>query len=129
MASPKQKTAAAIVAGVIIAVAPSFFAYLQASHEIREKYNANRAKAEAGYDSVVESIKELQLAVVKEHDYVVKLEGQVAVLTSIFTLTRPVTTGAGSALRVTAPALLPVTPRAPERPNFEPSPAFNAIDP
>lgn len=129
MASPKQKTAAAIVAGVLVAVAPSFFAYMQARHEIREKYNSNRVKAEAGYDAVVESIKELQLAVVKEHDYVVKLEGQVAVLTSIFALTRPMTTGSGAALRMTVPPLLPTTPRAPERPSFEPSPAFNAIDP
>jgi type II secretory pathway pseudopilin PulG len=128
MASPKQKTVAAIIAGVLVAVAPSFFAYLQARQEIREKYVANRDKAEAGYDAVVESIKELQLTVIKEHDYVVKLEGQVAALTSILTLTRfPTMTGSGTSLRVTTPAPLPRPPRAPERPDFEPSPAFNAL--
>jgi hypothetical protein len=131
MASPKQKTAAAIIGGVLVAVTPSFFGYLQARQEIREKYNANRDKMEAGYDTMVASLKELQQAVVREHDYVVKLEGQVAVLTAIFSIPRPLMTP--SASKFTLPAITPALDamkpiNAPTRPDFSASPAFNQLN-
>lgn len=78
--SPKQKTLATIVAGVIVAVTPSFFTYLQSRDELKAKYKQTNDEAAAGYKTLVESVKELQGAVKEQHDYIVKLEGHVEAL-------------------------------------------------
>jgi hypothetical protein len=123
MASPKQKTIAAIVAGVLVAVAPSFFAYLQARQEIRSKYNTTHANAEAGYDTLVLSVEKLQQALIEQHDHVVKLEGQVFVLTSILPALMPTRGPASTTMKIGMPPQLPINPR----PEFPPAPDFDAI--
>jgi hypothetical protein len=89
----KQKTVLAIVLTAVVAIAPSFFGYLQARQEIREKYQLNRSEASNGYDALVTSIKDLQATVTKQHDYITKLQGQVALLAEVIS-------SAGSGLRM-----------------------------
>ena len=99
--SPKQKTLATIVAGVIVAVTPSFFTYLQSRDELKAKYQQTNDEAAAGYKTLVESVKELQGAVKEQHDYIVKLEGHVEALekmrrTNVVGVGTPGTVGHGS---------------------------------
>ena len=134
--TPKQKTLAMIVSGALVAVAPSFFGYLQARQEIREKYNQNRAASEAGYTTLVESVEALQKNASAQHEYTIKLEAQVVVLTDLISKmrvrvsgTRPVPpgTGSGSGVAVADPAPLPKMDKPPDRPVFKrPPPDLNA---
>jgi len=110
----KQKTILAIVLGAVVAVAPSFFGYLQARQEIREKYQLNRHEASNGYDALATSIKDLQATITKQHDYIVKLQGQVGLLAEVISssgMRMSSDSGAGSA-------------SPPELPAFEKLPAL-----
>lgn len=120
----KQKTILAIVLGAVVAIAPSFFSYLQARQEIREKYRQNRAEATVGYDVLVTSIKDLQRTVTEQHDYIVKLQGQVTLITDALSPSslRMMGSGAGS----TATAALPTLEAPPELPSLPaPPPDFS----
>jgi hypothetical protein len=114
----KQKTVLAIVLGAVVAVAPSFFGYLQARQEIREKYQLNRNEASNGYDALVTSIKDLQATVTKQHDYIVKLQGQVSLLAEVISSSgmRMSGSGAGSASSPELPPPLEPPPRLPPMP-------------
>src|SRR5262245_57013831 len=78
-----QKTVLAIVLGAIVAIAPSFFSFLQARQEIREKSAENHAESAQGDETLVAAVKDLQKTVLEQHDYVVKLEGQNTTLTNV----------------------------------------------
>lgn len=100
--SPKQKTLATILAGVVVAVTPSLFTYLQARDEIKAKYQQANDEATAGYKALVSSVTDLQKAVKEQHDYIVKLEGHVEALEKMrwrpttVAGTRPGTIGVGT---------------------------------
>lgn len=95
--SPKQKTLATILAGVVVAVTPSLFTYLQAREEIKAKYRQSNDEATAGYKALVDSVTELQSVVQQQHDYVMKLEGRLeAVERRRIRITAP-NVGSGSA--------------------------------
>lgn len=142
--SAKQKTLATILAGVVVAVTPSLFTYLQARDEIKAKYRQANDEATAGYKALVSSVTDLQKAVKEQHDYIVKLEGHVDALekmrwrptnTNLTGTGIPVGTtgtvghgagsgsGAGMAPDPKPPADLPPLPA----PDFRPPPAdYNA---
>lgn len=116
----KQKTVLAIVVGALVAIAPSFFGYLQARQEIREKYAENHNEAEAGYQALVESVKNLQKTALEQHDYIVKLEGQLETLTTVLTQLSSTTTSLrmGSGLpKLEKPPIRPNLPAPPD--NFD----------
>lgn len=117
----RQKTVLAIIVGALVAVAPSFFGYLQARQEIREKYAANHEEAAQGYDTLVVSVKDLQKTALEQHDYIVKLEGQITLLTNVLTQLSTSTTS----LRMGNG--LPKLEKPPGRPNLPAPPDdFNA---
>jgi hypothetical protein len=127
--SPKQKTLVTVVAGVIVAVTPSFFSYLQSRDEIKAKYQQASQEADTGYKALVASVADLQKAVTEEHDYTVKLEGQITALTNLVShlrSSRPVVVhpgvGSGSGSGSAEPPL-PADVRPPDRPHFERPPA------
>lgn len=145
--TPKQKTWAMVLSGIVVAVAPSFFGYLQAKDEIRARAKTSHAEAEAGYQTLTASVEELQQVVVQQHDYAVRLEGhiealeaQVAALATEMgelrsaapaTPTRPTRrvghgAGTGSGAGVSRPPRASVprfNPEPPKVPNFKPLPA------
>jgi hypothetical protein len=134
--TPKQKTLAMILSGALVAVAPSFFGYLQARQEIREKYRKSHAEAEAGYAALADSVKELQTVATTQHDYIVKLEGQVSVLTVLAQATpaadptphtgthpvRPTGHGTGTGGGIAKRSDVPKLDKPPPRPNFNEPP-------
>src|SRR5690349_6218289 len=112
--TPKQKTILTIVLGAVVAIAPAFFGYLQASQETREKYQQSRHEASNGYDALVKSVKDLQASVTEQHDYIVKLQGQVDLLTRALSAAaglRMTGSGTGSASVATE---LPTLDKPPE---------------
>jgi len=116
----KQKTVLAIIVGALVAIAPSFFTYLQTSQEIREKYRQNRAEAGNGYEALAASVKDLQKTALAQHDYIVKLEGQLVLLVNLVTKL-PTGSGAGSASGPVAHASVmpvPVIELPPPRPDL-----------
>jgi len=99
MATSQQKTVLAIVLATVGAIAPAFFGYLQATQETREKYRQSRKEASNGYEVLVTSVKSLQTTVTEQHDYIVKLQGQVDLLTRVLSTSaglRMTGTGTGS---------------------------------
>jgi hypothetical protein len=123
MVTSRQKTALAIVLGALVAIAPSFFGYLQARQEIREKYQQGRDEAVNGYETLVVSVKDLQKTALEQHDYVVKLEGQLVALTSILAQLSTATPG----LRMGAASPLPKLEKPPTRPNLPAPPDFDVV--
>jgi hypothetical protein len=116
----RQKTVLAIVIGAVVAIAPSFFGYLQARQEIREKYTQGHVEAAAGYTTLVESVKGLQKTALEQHDYIVKLEGQLTALTGVLTQLATSTPG----FRMTVSRPLPVAEKPPARPELPAPPDF-----
>jgi hypothetical protein len=117
MATTRQKTVLAIVLGSIVAIAPSFFGYLQATQEMRQKYKQGRDETENGYETLVAAVKDLQKAALEQHDYVVKLEGQITMLTSFITAFSTTTSGfrmSGSLPKLEKPPLRPDLPAPPD---------------
>ena len=121
----KQKTVLAIVIAVLGAV-PALFSYLQATQETRAKYRQSHSETEKSYEALAASVKDLQQAMLVQHDYVVKLEGQVAVLTSIIAH-QPVPTSTASGLRLSSPPSLPKLERPPARPELPAPPDFEVV--
>ena len=109
--SSKQKTVLAIVLTAVVAIAPSFFSYLQASREISARYAENHREAANGYDALAAAVKDLQKTVLEQHDYSVKLEGQVDLLTSVLSQLAP-----RSALRTGSEPRTPARPELPAPP-------------
>jgi hypothetical protein len=115
----RQKTVLTIVIGAIVAIAPSFFGYLQARQEIREKYAQSHDEAAKGYTILVESVKGLQQTVLEQHDYTVKLEGQLTALTSVLAQWSASSPG----LRMGNGRPLPAAEKPPARPELPAPPA------
>lgn len=118
----KQKTVLAIVIGAIVAIAPSFFSYLQARQEIREKYAENHNEAARGYDTLVASVKDLQKTALEQHDYIVKLEGQLVAMTGFLA---QLSSSAGGMRMGSQPATLPKLEKPPTRPELPAPPDFD----
>lgn len=123
MATTKQKTVLAIVLTAIVAITPSFFGYLQARQEIAAKYKQGRGEAAHSYETLVASLKDLQTASLAQHDYIVKLEGQLSMLTRVITQITTSTSG----LRMTALPALPALDKPPLRPNLPAPPDFDVV--
>lgn len=115
--SSKQKTVLAILVGALVAIAPSFFSYLQARQEIREKYKQNHVETETSYETLVTSVKDLQKTALEQHDYIVKLEGQIATLTNVIARLP-------SGPRVNTSLPLPKLDKPPTRPDLPAPPDF-----
>lgn len=113
--APRQKTVLTIVIGAIVAITPSFFSYLEARQEIREKYGQSHDEAASGHDALASSVSELQKTVLEQHDYVVKLEGQVEALTRVVTQ-----------LAASTGRALPTLDKPPGRPRLAAPPNFEA---
>jgi hypothetical protein len=118
----RQKTVLAIVLTALVTIAPSFFSYLQARQALREKYKQSRDEAVNGYETLATSVKSLQNAVLEQHDYAAKLEGQITLLTSILAQLSTATPG----LRMSAGSSLPRLEKPPTRPNLPAPPNFDA---
>lgn len=118
----KQKTVLAIVIGAIVAIAPSFFSYLQARQEIREKYAENHNEAARGYDTLVASVKDLQKTALEQHDYIVKLEGQLVAMTSFLA---QLSASPNGGLRMGSQPTLPKLEKPPTRPELPAPPDFD----
>ena len=123
MITSKQKTVLAIVLTAIVAIAPSFFGYLQARQEIAEKYKQGRGEAANSYETLAASLKDLQTASFAQHDYIVKLEGQITMLTRVVAQLATATPG----LRMTAPPTLPTLEKPPLRPDLPAPPDFDMV--
>jgi hypothetical protein len=122
MTTPPKKTVAVGVAGVIIAVLPALFTYLENRQEIKAKYAKTQEQASVGYETLVTSVKELQSATLAQHDYIVKMQAQLELMEKMVLATnRRVNLGSGAA-RGETPVQPPVAdvrlPAPPERPAY-----------
>lgn len=125
MAIPPKKTIAVGVAGVLIAVIPALFTYMQNRDEIKAKYVQTQASASSGYDALASSVKELQKATLAQHDYIVKMQGQLELMEK-FVLAR--TRVGGSGYGSGSGRLAPVTePKPPELPAPPPKPIYGKM--
>jgi len=120
---PKSKTVAAVVGGVIIAIAPALFTYLENRDQIKSKTQKNQEDATAGYAALAVSVKELQTEVLAQHDYIIKLETNLAAMDKYVlealnraVAARPVV--GGRPQPVTVVAEKPVALRPPVDPKF-----------
>jgi hypothetical protein len=133
---PKVKTLATIVAGIIVAVTPALFTYLENRDEIKAKYRKTQEDATAGYAALAVSVKELQAQVVAQHEFIIKLEANLAamdkyVLDSLDrVMSRPIVVGGARppvvATRDKPPALIkpPINPKFKELPHDLPNAAI-----
>lgn len=76
----KNRTIATVIGGVIIAIVPALFTYLENRDQIRAKSQKNQEDATAGYAALAVSVKELQTEVLAQHDYIIKLETNLAAM-------------------------------------------------
>lgn len=72
-----RKTAITVVVGAVVALTPPFLVYLQGRAELREKYAHTNAEAEAGYQALVESVRELRATVSAQSETIARLQGHV----------------------------------------------------
>lgn len=102
-----RKTYLTIAVGAIVALTPPTLVYLQGRAELQMKYREANAEADAGYKTLVESVRELRATVTAQHDAIVKMQGFI------------------EALQAFAPASMRMTSRpvAPPRPDFHELPA------
>ena len=70
-----RKTYLTIVVGAVVALTPPILVYLQSRAELRERAARTEAEADAGYRTLVESVRELRTTVSAQHDAIVKLQG------------------------------------------------------
>lgn len=70
-----RKTYVTIVVGAIVALTPPFLVYLQGRAELQDRSEHTEAEAEAGYKTLVESVRELRTTVTAQHDAITKMQG------------------------------------------------------
>lgn len=117
--TPPKKTVAVGVAGVIIAVLPALFTYLENREEIKAKYAKTQHEASLGYEALAKSVKELQAATLEQHDYIVKMRAQLELMEKLLLASRRVNVTAGSAPMPTLPPTASVhLPELPDRPAY-----------
>lgn len=126
MTTPPKKTVAVGVAGVLIAVLPALFTYLENRQEIKARYAKTQQEASAGYEALVTSVKELQAATLSQHDYIVKMQTQLELMEKLVlaanrrTIVSPAMgSGAGRGPASDTPPIADVhLPAPPERPAY-----------
>ena len=104
-----RKTYLTIAVGAIVALVPPILVYAQGRAELHEKYAHTNEEAEAGYTTLVESVRELRTTVASQSETIGRLQGHVELLESV--LQRD--------MRMTAAHPLPPVPK----PKFEELPA------
>ena len=72
-----RKTWATVVIGAVVALTPPTLVYLQGRAELREKYAHTNAEADAGYQALVESVRELRATVSAQSETIARLQGHV----------------------------------------------------
>lgn len=102
-----RKTYVTIAIGAVVALTPPILVYLQSRAELRSRAAHTEAEAEAGYKTLVESVRELRATVTAQHDAITKMQGYL------------------DALQAWAPASMRMTSRPPPlpRPDFPELPA------
>ena len=121
----KTKTLAAVVAGVIVAVTPALFTYLENRDEIKAKYHKTQDDAAAGYAALAVSVKELQTEVLSQHNYIIRLEANLAAMDKYVldalnrAVTAPATIGGPPRQPLVATSDKPVRPKPPVNPRFK----------
>ncbi len=105
----RKKLPLQILAGLLIAIVPPTLSYCQATAEMRERNKKTNEQANAGYETLVDSVKELQETVKKQHETILTMRGSIAALMQIVART-------DVGMRMTTP-----TP-APAEPAFAPIP-------
>lgn len=75
-----RKTYLTIVIGAVVALTPPTLVYLQGRAELQMKYREANAEADAGYKTLVESVRELRATVTAQHDALVRMQGYVDAL-------------------------------------------------
>lgn len=106
----RKKVPLQILAAVLIAVVPPTLSYCQATAEMRSNDKKTNDQANAGYETLVESVKELQETVKKQHESILTLRASIGTLMQIVARTDV------GGMRMTAP------PAAAPEPAFAPLP-------
>ena len=70
-----RKTYATVIVGAVVALTPPILVYLQGRAELQMKYAEANAEADAGYKTLVESVRELRTTVSAQHDAITKMQG------------------------------------------------------
>lgn len=70
-----RKTYVTIVVGAIVALVPPTLVYMQSRAELQLKYREANAEADAGYKTLVDSVRELRATVTAQHDAITKMQG------------------------------------------------------
>jgi hypothetical protein len=78
-----RKTYAAIVIGAIVSLTPPTLVYFQGRAELRAKYAHTNAEADAGYRTLVDSVRELRVTVSAQHDAITKMQGYLDALQAL----------------------------------------------
>lgn len=76
----RRQTILTILIPAIVSIIPAIFTYSQSMYEIRQKYRQSHTEAEAGYTTLVTSVKELQVAAKEQHDQIIKLQAYLAAM-------------------------------------------------
>ena len=72
-----------ILVGAVVALVPPSLAHMQARSEQRDRAARTEAEADAGYKTLVESVRELSATVSAQHDAITKLQGYVDALQAL----------------------------------------------
>lgn len=94
-----RKTWATIAIGAVVALTPPTLVYLQGRAELRQRYKHTEAEADAGYKTLVDSVRELRVTVSAQHDAITKMQGYLDALQAL-----------APGMRVTARPVLPPRP-------------------
>jgi len=101
-----RKTYLTIFVGAVVTLTPPTLVYLQGRAELREKYAHSNEEADAGYKTLVDSVRELRATVTDQHDTIARLQGHIEAIE------------AQTSMRMTSRPLPPVP-----RPDFHELPA------
>lgn len=71
---PRGRTLLTLLVGAIVGIGPAWFGYLSSHEELKAKYQQSQDEATGGYAALAASVKELQVSVTTQHDFIIKLE-------------------------------------------------------
>jgi hypothetical protein len=72
-----RKTYLTVILGAVVTITPPILVYMQGRAELRQKYARTDAEAEAGYKTLVDSVRELRLTVAAQSETIARLQGHV----------------------------------------------------
>ncbi len=107
-----RKTYLTIAITAIVGLVPPILVYAQGRAELREKYAHTNAEAEAGYTTMVDSVRELRATVAAQSETISRLQGHIELIESVMQR--------GDGMRMASAKPLPP---APPSPKFEELPA------